>query len=226
MPLLPRAVRRGPLSPNLSRIAYHDAMSETAVAQNRARRRAQEHLATRQAILDAARRVGARDGARHLSLRSVATEAGFAPAALYGYFANKDELLLALAADDLGTLSRAMRDAAAGAGAETRLAAAAAAALKLLEETETLATAPAALIAGEAPEAERLFNGRMIAALRTLSETTGVPAGSRTAQIDVVLLAACLTGLAVLARSGRLSALGFAVDDVLARLDARFSSHG
>jgi hypothetical protein len=62
--------------------------------------------------------------------------------------------------------------------------------------------------------------------LRTLSETTGVPAGSRTAQIDVVLLAACLTGLAVLARSGRLAALGFAADDVLARLDARFSSHG
>ena len=57
-------------------------------------------------ILDAARRVAARDGARELSLRSVAAEAGFAPAALYGYFASKDELLLALAADDLA-LSRA-----------------------------------------------------------------------------------------------------------------------
>ena len=62
--------------------------------------------ASRVAILDAARRVAARDGARDLSLRGVAAEAGFAPAALYGYFRNKDELLLALAAEDLTQLAR------------------------------------------------------------------------------------------------------------------------
>src|SRR6185312_4698043 len=61
--------------------------------------------------LDRQRRVAARDGARDLSLRAVAAEAGYAPAALYGYFANKDELLLALAAEDLSGLARAMRDA-------------------------------------------------------------------------------------------------------------------
>src|SRR6478752_7037767 len=85
---------------------------------------------SRLAILDAARRVAARDGARDLSLRAVAAEAGFAPAALYGYFRNKDELLLALAADDLTALARAMR----GAGG---LAGAGAAALDLLSRTET-----------------------------------------------------------------------------------------
>ena len=42
-------------------------------------------------------------------LRGVAAEAGFAPAALYGYFQNKDELLLALAAEDLTRLARAMK---------------------------------------------------------------------------------------------------------------------
>ena len=57
--------------------------------------------ASRSSILDAARRVAARDGARDLSLRAVAAEAGYAPAGLYGYFSGKDELLLALAADDL-----------------------------------------------------------------------------------------------------------------------------
>ncbi len=46
-----------------------------------------------------------------MSLRAVAAEAGFAPAALYGYFRGKDELLLALAADDLTVLARAMREA-------------------------------------------------------------------------------------------------------------------
>src|SRR5580692_6936544 len=86
-------------------------MAKQAVAEQRTARRAQAHAATRGAILDAARRVAARDGARDLSLRGVAAEAGFAPAALYGYFAGKDELLLALAADDLTQLARAMREA-------------------------------------------------------------------------------------------------------------------
>jgi AcrR family transcriptional regulator len=69
---------------------------------------------SRSAILEAARRVAVRDGARDLSLRAVAAEAGFAPAGLYGYFRSKDDLLLALAADDLSGLARAMRDAGGG----------------------------------------------------------------------------------------------------------------
>src|SRR5471032_3356500 len=131
--------------------------------------------ASRSSILEAARRVAARDGARDMSLRAVAAEAGFAPAALYGYFQGKDELLLALAADDLTVLARAMRDAGG-------LSAAAAVALALLGSTETMAAASAALPrngkdgsknnggkgAGRGGDAERLFNGRMIAALRAL----------------------------------------------------------
>ncbi|HEY0301108.1 MAG TPA: TetR family transcriptional regulator, partial [Rhizomicrobium sp.] len=89
-------------------------MAKTAASEQRTQRRAQAHAATRVSILDAARRVAARDG--DLSLRGVAAEAGFAPAALYGYFAGKDDLLLALAADDLALLARAMRDAAARSG--------------------------------------------------------------------------------------------------------------
>src|SRR6201986_5573592 len=73
--------------------------------------RAASKAASRSSILEAARRVAARDGARDLSLRSVAAEAGFAPAALYGYFRGKDDLLLALAAEDLSGLARAMRGA-------------------------------------------------------------------------------------------------------------------
>jgi len=191
---------------------------EQAIAQNRARRRAQEQGATRAAILDAARHVGVRDGARHLSLRAVAAEAGFAPAALYGYFRNKDELLLALAADDLAQLARALKDAAANAPSSEKLPAAALIAVNLLQQTETLATAPAALSGGGAPDAERIFNGRLIAALRALSEAAGIRMESRDSQSDTILLAATLTGLAVMARSGRLSALGFTPEEILARL--------
>src|SRR6201994_4571167 len=115
-------------------------MAEAAIRIPKERRpRDATRLESRTAILDAARRVAARDGARELSLRGVAAEAGFAPAALYGYFRSKDELLLALAADDLTSLARAMRGAGSG------LASAGAAALELLRGAETMAAASAAL---------------------------------------------------------------------------------
>ena len=174
--------------------------------------------ASRAAILEAARRVAARDGARDLSLRGVAAEAGFAPAALYGYFRSKDELLLALAADDLSQLARNMREAGSG------LAGAGAAALSLLTGAETMAAASAALPSASGGEAERLFNGRLIAALKALSDASGLPADSRQSQCDVVLVAAALAGLALLARSGRLGALGFSPEEMLQRLDGRFAS--
>ena len=199
-------------------------MSDSAVTAKRIERRAQARGAVRASILEAARRVALRDGARNLSLRAVAAEAGFAPAALYGYFANKDELLLAVAAEDLSTLARTMREAVAARHDMGSFAAATTAALSLLKDNETMAAAQAALSpSADMSEAERLFNGRMIAILKILSEATGKRADSRDSQCDVVLVASALTGLALLARSGRLAALGFATEEILARLDAHFS---
>lgn len=197
-------------------------MAEAAVRIPKERRqRDVSKAASRIAILEAARRVAARDGARDLSLRGVAAEAGFAPAALYGYFRNKDELLLALATDDLTALARVMRGSGAG------LAGAGAAALELLRGAETMAAASAALTGapaenGKTHEAERLFNGRLIAALKALSDAGGLRSDSRESQCDVVLVAASLVGLALLARSGRLQALGFQPEEMIARLDSRF----
>ncbi len=198
-------------------------MTRAAIAEQRTLRRAQAHAATRGAILDAARRVAVRDG--ELSLRGVAAEAGFAPAALYGYFSGKGDLLLALAAEDLAQSARAMREAMAHRAGPGRLAAAAKAALAQLSETDSLGAALAALPAQPgAREAERLFNGRLIAALKVLSEACGKPAATRADQCDIVLLAAAVGGLALLARSGRLDALGFSRDEVLARLEAHFAA--
>ena len=195
-------------------------MAEAAINLTRPARRPRDatRAASRAAILEAARRVAARDGARDLSLRGVAAEAGFAPAALYGYFRSKEELLLALAADDLSQLARNMREAGSG------LAGAGAAALSLLTGAETMAAASAALPSASGGEAERLFNGRLIAALKALSDASGLPADSRQSQCDVVLVAAALAGLALLARSGRLGALGFSPEEMLQRLDGRFAS--
>jgi AcrR family transcriptional regulator len=191
-------------------------MAEAAPQKTPGNGRAAARAASRTAILEAARRVAAKAGARDLSLRGVAAEAGFAPAALYGYFRSKDELLLALAADDLGRLARVMREAEG-------LPAASAAALSLLRGTETIAAASGALTEGGNSEAERLFNGRLIAALKALSDASGLPSDSRQSQCDVVLMAAALSGLAMFARSGRLSALGFKPEEILGRLDKRFS---
>ena len=206
-----------------ARITYDRCMAATDLL--RSERRAKARHATRAGILEAARRVAARDGARNLSLRGVAGEAGFAPAALYGYFANKDELLLALAADDLTSLARAMRASTKADGQPRGLASAIGAALSELEHMETMAAASAALSAVPGTsEAERHFNGRLIAALTALSDASGHPAGNRDAQCDVLLLAASLTGLAVLTRSGRLAALGFSPEELLQRLEMRFSA--
>lgn len=196
-------------------------MAEAAIRIPKERRpRDVSRAASRSAILDAARRVAARDGARELSLRGVAAEAGFAPAALYGYFRNKDELLLALAADDLTALARAMRDA--GGPSSGGLAGAGLAAFDLLKSAETMAAASGALNQGQGGDAERLFNGRLIAALKALSEASGLPTGSREHQCDVVLLASALAGLALFSRSGRMDALGFSPEEMVARLDTRF----
>ena len=196
--------------------------SSSPIDASRAERRARAREFTRTAILAAARQVAAREGAGNLSLRAVAAEAGFAPAALYGYFANKNELLIALAAEDLGSVTRGLRELR---GEAPALGRAAGVVVDMLRCSETMAAGAAALpSAGGTTDAERLFNGRLIAALRALSEACGTPYDSRWGQSDVVLIAAALTGVAVLARSGRLQALGFSPAELIGALDRRFAA--
>jgi AcrR family transcriptional regulator len=186
----------------------------------RVERRTRQRAANRGAILEAARRVASREGAGALSLRAVAAEAGYAPASVYEYFRNRGELVLALAAEDLGQVVRALRE---GGGAQ---ASAARAMLESLKTSGALPAAVATLEAGSAPaEAERLFTGKLIAALTALSEAAGrVPLRSRDDQADVLLLASSIIGLTLLARAGRLKALGFEEQELISRLDRRFSN--
>ena len=191
----------------------------------RIERRTRQRAANRSAILEAARRVAAREGAGNLSLRAVAAEAGYAPASVYEYFRNRAELVLALAAEDMGSLARALRETAGGREDEGALAAAARVVLDILRGSGALAAAAAALEDADAPpEAERLFNGRLIAALTAFSEAGGLaPVSNRDDQADVVLAAAAVTGLAVLSRAGRLKTLGFEEGALLQRLGKHFA---
>jgi len=53
--------------------------------------------ATRRAILDAALALFLENGYEHVSMRNIAARVEYSPAALYGYFASKDEIVYALA---------------------------------------------------------------------------------------------------------------------------------
>ncbi|MGH9694879.1 MAG: helix-turn-helix domain-containing protein, partial [Bryobacteraceae bacterium] len=63
----------------------------------------------RTAIIEAARRLALHEGAISFSLATVAKEAGFVAATVYGYFRSKEELILAVIADDLAALAALMR---------------------------------------------------------------------------------------------------------------------
>src|SRR6187397_2982856 len=69
----------------------------------------------RRVAITTARRIIARDGAGRLTLDGVGHEAGLPIGALSGLFDNEQELLMAVAADDLGGIAKAMR---AGNGAQ------------------------------------------------------------------------------------------------------------
>lgn len=63
----------------------------------------------RQVAVAAARRVIARDGVARMTLDNVGNEAGLPVGALANHFDNEQELLMALAADDLAALAKSMR---------------------------------------------------------------------------------------------------------------------
>src|ERR1700754_4648214 len=87
----------------------------TEILARRAERKPRQRAANRGAIVEAARRVAAREGTHELSLRAVAAEAGYAPASVYEYFRNRAELVLALAAEDLAQASRMLKERASDA---------------------------------------------------------------------------------------------------------------
>ena len=116
----------------------------------------------------------ARHGEGNLSLRSVAAEAGYAPASVYEYFQNRAELVIALATDDLASLARELREKKEGDGS---IKAAAAICAELSpQQRGSSRRRPGTAATAEPSEAERLFNGKLIAALTAFAEAGGIGA--------------------------------------------------
>ena len=182
----------------------------------------------RKSILAAARRVCDEGGPEALTMRAVAGEAGYAPGAVYSYFAGIDELAIALTAEELGHLARRMREAAERAeGPAAALEAAAREALKA-----TAGNAPHVRLAGRLMSAQvlpadldRAVTGRLIAILETLGGPLRAATGleGEAAHREILCLAALLIGLRVLESSGRLGPLGYSAESLLAHRLAGFS---
>src|SRR5258705_4976402 len=60
-------------------------------------RQQREREAVRQAILNAARELFVTEGYRNVSMRKIAERIEYSPAAIYSYFASKDDIFFALA---------------------------------------------------------------------------------------------------------------------------------
>jgi AcrR family transcriptional regulator len=72
-------------------------------------RREKARAEMREAILDSARELVARDGAHALSMRAIARGLGYSPAALYEYFPAKEDIFCALYFEGADGLSGRMR---------------------------------------------------------------------------------------------------------------------
>jgi AcrR family transcriptional regulator len=68
-------------------------------------RQGREREAVRRAILNAARELFVSEGYRNVSMRKIAERIEYSPAAIYGYFENKDDIFFALAEEGFRLLS-------------------------------------------------------------------------------------------------------------------------
>ena len=73
--------------------------------------RERRHEKTRQAILDAARKIIATEGTEALSMRAIAQRIDYSPAGLYEYFDSKEEIIGAVCAQGHGRLTEYMQRA-------------------------------------------------------------------------------------------------------------------
>jgi len=74
-------------------------------------RQDREKQAVRQSILDAARDLFTTEGYRNVSIRKIAERIEYSPAAIYSYFAGKDDIYLALAEDGFRLLDEKVKAA-------------------------------------------------------------------------------------------------------------------
>ena len=179
-------------------------MSQAEIPSDRRReeRREAAHAYKRAEILAAARRVLARMGAKGLTIRAVAGEAGYVPGAVYFYFHSKAAIISELAVQELSGLTKQLRAASPRDAAER-----AAAAAEAFGAAHTIFSLDADHRIH--PGSERALMGRLISLFQTVSEPLSLShLPPDQAQARALGLSSAAIGLATLARMGRLDKLG------------------
>ncbi len=165
-------------------------------------RREAAHAYKRAEILAAAKRVMTRVGPKGLTIRAVASEAGYVPGAVYFYFPSKSAILADLAVNELSGLTKELKSSSSKDAADlaSRAADAFATAHNIFElDTEKRVS----------PGSERALMGRLISLFQTVSEPLNLEdLPPDQAQARALALSATSIGLATLARTGRLQKLG------------------
>jgi AcrR family transcriptional regulator len=175
-------------------------------------RREAAHAYKRAEILAAAKRVMERVGAKGLTIRAVASEAGYVPGAVYFYFDSKSAILADLAVHELGGLTRELKASTSKDAAD--LASRAADAFATAHNIFELDTGKRV-----SPGSERALMGRLISLFQTVSEPLNLEdLPPEQAQARALALSATSIGLATLARTGRLQKLGVTSGAVLREL--------
>lgn len=178
------------------------SQAEIPSDQRREQRRESAHAFKRQEILAAARRVMGKVGAKGLTIRAVAAEAGYVPGAVYFYFHSKAAILSELAVYELSGLTKQLRNTSTRDAAER-----AATAAEAFAAAHTIFSMDADDRVN--PGSERALTGRLISLFQTVSEPLELQhLPPEQAQARALGLSAASIGLATLARMGRLDKLG------------------
>lgn len=189
--------------------------AEAAIADKKSGRREAVRAFKRDAILQAARKIFARDGLDGATLRAIAAEAGIAVGTVYLHYPAKESLYAEMLAGSLADLQKHLRDAVAKAAAGDELMAGALAFYDFYRQRPDdlylgLYLGQGFRPAGLTPELDRLLNGRLIQCYTVLSDAMRRIASldAETLRAETVSLAAATGGALMLETTGRLKVLG------------------
>ncbi len=198
--------------------------AETALAEKKSGRREAVRAFKREAILQAARKIFARDGLEAATLRAIAAEAGIAVGTVYLHYPAKEALYAEMLAGSLADLQKYLREAVGKAASDEQLMAGALAFYDFYRRRPDdlylgLYLGQGLRPVGLTPELDRLLNGRLIQCYTVLSDAMRriAPLDAELLRAETVSLAAATAGALMLETTGRLKILGDTGEAVVRR---------
>ena len=209
----------------MTAIRWRGKMPAEVLEKKKSGRREAVRAFKREAILQAARKIFARDGLEGATLRAIAAEAGIAVGTVYLHYPAKEALYAEMLAGSLADLQKHLRDAVAKAASDEQLMAGALAFYDFYRQRPDdlylgLYLGQGFRPAGLTPELDRLLNGRLIQCYTVLSDAMrrlSPLLDAERLRAETVSLAAATGGALMLETTGRLKVLGDTGEAVVRR---------